>query len=163
QALTGKTLTQLTVPEFTPARPFGDPRFGERVYALPWTAEIEKAWSKGDLKTAANAVFKTEKTGRQFLAPRAEFKKVSLADSSMHNIWFHVRTTFNGSGLPAPARNKPVLLVSTEGVTPLAAADVVVPAFDVPVPQHRFLATKAPKLAGYPGDKPLTGVAVMDY
>lgn len=167
---------KITIPEDAPLRPMQDPDFGEMVYALPWSKRLDDMWKKGQLSNVANRVFKTEATGRHYLAPKAEFQKVVLGkDPALRNLWQQVSRVFEDSGIENYPADKPVFLVNAEGLVPFAGTRVVDPILEFQVPgQNRFKALLAPELAGYHnyesenGKQPekrkrLTGMAIPDY
>ena len=159
------------LPEKAPDYPITDPRFGEMLYPLPSTPSLEKAWKRGDLAGTANVIFKSKSSGRQYMAPMAEFKRVVLGtDPSLRFVWQQALRVFDESGIHDYPEDKPVFLVSAESMTPLAGTKPIEAATELQViGEHRFTALYDPILAGYHKDTgngkraPLTGLAMPEY
>jgi|GEM_PF-1728119 len=163
---------KISLPFAAPARPMQDPRFGEMLYPVAWSEDLEEAWKKGDLKKTANRVFQCPETGEYYLAPKSAFRRVEFKDRpDLKYLWQQTSGIFEASGLGDYPEDKPVFLVSAEGMIPLAGTRVIEPVTEIQVPgQHRFLATVSPELAGFHSEGetaanrlPLTGLAVPDY
>lgn len=166
-----KAAKKFDIPEVAPQRAISDPRFGEMLFPVPATAAMEKMWHRGDLAGEANLVFRSKRTGRHYLAPKAEFKRVVLGkDPSLRHLWEQTKRIFEDSGIKNYDPDKPVYIVSAESMEPLAGTDIVKPVTELQVRgQHRFMATIDPVLAGYRKDSKakgrpaLTGLAIPDY
>ncbi len=160
--------TILEIPESVAENPLRSDVEGEMIYPVPITGAVRKLWTAGKLARQANCIFRTPRSGRTYLIPKARFTPTTLEYGSYH--YQMVRQLFNDAGMPNIEPDKQqVMMVSAEGCFPLPGVRVVEPHFTVPViGQHRFRALLTPDMAGFQdrkGDyeKRLSGLAIPDY